>query len=227
MGTAKRERQKAGHQARLNVERSLDRRDQRRRRLFSIVGAAVVLVGTAALFIVLSDNSSTSTTAVTTTSTTVETSTTASAGTLPSAAGKPCVAFNDTLPAGAPEVPMPVGEVPTSLVVTDLVTGTGTPVVAGDSVTVNYIGVSCSTGKIFDSSWANGKPITFPLNQVISGWSQGLVGMQPNGRRLLVIPPDLGYGSSGQGGIAPDESLIFVVDLISASPTATPGTTPN
>jgi peptidylprolyl isomerase len=226
MGTAKRERQKAGHQARLNVERSLDRRDQRRRRLFSIVGAAVVLVGTAALFIVLSDNTSTSTTAATTT-TTLATSTTVSAETLPSAAGKPCVAFNDTLPAGAPEVTMPVGEVPTSLVVTDLITGTGTPVVAGDSVTVNYIGVSCSTGKIFDSSWASGKPITFPLNQVISGWSQGLVGMQPNGRRLLVIPADLGYGSTGQSGIAPDESLIFVVDLISASASATPGTTPN
>jgi peptidylprolyl isomerase len=226
MGTAKRERQKAGHQARLNVERALDRRDQRRRRLFSIVGAAVVVVATAALFIGLSDNSSTSTTAATTT-TTLATSTTVSAETLPSAAGKPCVAFNDTLPAGAPEVTMPVGEVPTSLVVTDLITGTGTPVVAGDSVTVNYIGVSCSTGKIFDSSWASGKPITFPLNQVISGWSQGLVGMQPNGRRLLVIPADLGYGSTGQGGIAPDESLIFVVDLISASASATPGTTPN
>jgi peptidylprolyl isomerase len=226
MGTAKRERQKAGHQARLNVERSLDRRDQRRRRLFSIIGAAVVVVATAALFIGLSDNSSTSTTAATTT-TTLATSTTVSAETLPSAAGKPCVAFNDTLPAGAPEVTMPVGEVPTSLVVEDLITGTGTPVVAGDSVTVNYIGVSCSTGKIFDSSWASGKPITFPLNQVITGWAQGLVGMQPNGRRLLVIPADLGYGSTGQGGIAPDESLIFVVDLISASPSATPGTTPN
>jgi peptidylprolyl isomerase len=204
----------------------LDRRDQRRRRLFSIIGAAVVVVATAALFIGLSDNSSTSTTAATTT-TTLATSTTVSAETLPSAAGKPCVAFNDTLPAGAPEVTMPVGEVPTSLVVEDLITGTGTPVVAGDSVTVNYIGVSCSTGKIFDSSWASGKPITFPLNQVITGWAQGLLGMQPNGRRLLVIPADLGYGSTGQGGIAPDESLIFVVDLISASPSATPGTTPN
>ena len=226
MGTAKRERQKAGHQARLNVERTLDRRDQRRRRLFSIVGAAVILVATGALFVALSDNSSTSTTAATTT-TTLASTTTVSAVTLPSAAGKPCVAFNDTLPAGAPEVTMPVGEVPTSLVVTDLVTGTGTPVAKGDSVTVNYIGVSCSTGKIFDSSWANGKPITFPLNQVITGWSQGLVGMQPNGRRLLVIPPDLGYGSTGQGGIAPDETLVFVVDLISTSTSATPGTAAN
>lgn len=226
MGTSKRERQKAGHQARLNVERSMARRDQRRRRLFTIVGAAVIVVATAALFVALSDNSSTSTTAATTT-TTLASSTTVSAVTLPSAAGKPCVDFNDTLPTGAPTVVMPVGETPKSLVVEDLVTGTGTPVASGDSVTVNYIGVSCSTGKIFDSSWANGKPVTFPLNQVISGWSQGLVGMQPNGRRLLVIPPDLGYGSTGQGSIAPDESLIFVVDLVSSSPAATPGTTPN
>ena len=226
MGTSKRERQKAGHQARLNVERSMARRDQRRRRLFTIVGAAVIVVATAALFVALSDNSSTSTTAATTT-TTLASSTTVSAVTLPSAAGKPCVDFNDTLPTGAPTVVMPVGETPKSLVVEDLVTGSGTPVASGDSVTVNYIGVSCSTGKIFDSSWANGKPVTFPLNQVISGWSQGLVGMQPNGRRLLVIPPDLGYGSTGQGSIAPDESLIFVVDLVSSSPAATPGTTPN
>jgi peptidylprolyl isomerase len=136
-------------------------------------------------------------------------------------------AFNDTLPAGSPEVPMPVGETPKSLVVQDLVTGSGTPVAKGDSVTVNYTGVSCSTGKIFDSSWTNGKPVTFPLSQVITGWSQGLVGMQPSGRRLLVIPPDLGYGSTGQGGIAPDESLVFVVDLISTGTSATPGTAAN
>ncbi len=99
--------------------------------------------------------------------------------------------------------------------------------VGADSVTVNYIGVSCSTGKIFDSSWSAGKTVTFPLNQVITGWSQGLVGMQPGGRRLLVIPADLGYGSTGQGTIAPDESLVFVVDLISASASAPPGTSPN
>lgn len=226
MGTAKRERQKAGHQARLKVERSLDRRDRRRRRVLTILGSAVLVVGVAALFFVLSDNSSTSTTAATTT-TTVSIPDTQPVTTLPSAKGKPCVSFSDTLPAGAPEVTIPVGQVPSSLVVTDLVTGSGTPVAPADSVTVNYIGVSCSTGKIFDSSWATGKTVTFPLNQVISGWSQGLVGMQPNGRRLLVIPPDLGYGSTGQGNIAPDESLVFVVDLVSASASATPGVSPN
>lgn len=226
MGTAKRERQKAGHKARLNVERSLDRRDRIRRRLFTIVGGSILAVAVAALFIVLSDNSSTTTTAATTT-TLPSTSSTIPEPQLPSAAGKPCVEFNDTLPPNAPAVTMPVGQLPTSLVVQDLVTGSGTPVAPADSVTVNYIGVSCSTGKIFDSSWTNGKAVTFPLNQVISGWSQGLVGMQPNGRRLLVIPPDLGYGSTGQGTIAPDESLVFVVELISSSTSATPGIAPN
>ena len=225
MGTAKRERQKAGHQARLDVERSLDRRDRLRRRLLTIAGSVILVVAVAAIFIFLSDDTSTTTTAATTTTST--TSSTVPEPTLPSAAGKPCVDFNDTLPPNAPAVTMPVGQLPTSLVVQDLVTGSGTPVARADSVTVNYIGVSCSTGKIFDSSWASGKAVTFPLNQVISGWSQGLVGMQPNGRRLLIIPPDLGYGSTGQGTIAPDESLIFVVDLISSSTSATPGIASN
>lgn len=192
----------------------------------TIVGSAVLIVAVAGLFIALSDNSSTSTTAATTT-TTQTTPSTQPVATLPSAAGKPCVAFDDTLPPDAPEVTMPVGPAPTSLVVTDLIKGSGTPVVGADSVTVNYIGVSCSTGKIFDSSWSAGKTATFPLNQVITGWSTGLVGMQPGGRRLLVVPPDLGYGSTGQGTIAPDESLVFVVDLISASAAAPPGTSPN
>lgn len=203
----------------------MDRRDQRRRRILTIVGSIVIVVAVSALFVALSDNSSTSTTAATTT-TTEAPSTTTTVPALPSAAGKPCVDFNDTLPPNAPAVIMPVGEIPNSLVVQDLVTGTGTPVAAADSVTVNYIGVSCSTGKIFDSSWASGKTVTFPLNQVIAGWSQGLVGMQPNGRRLLIIPADLGYGSTGQGSIAPDEALIFVVDLVSTSKSATPGPTP-
>ena len=101
--------------------------------------------------------------------------------------------------------------------------GPGTPAALGDEITVNYIGVACSTGKIFDSSWQRGQPATFPLQQggLIEGWTQGIPGMQPGGRRLLVIPPDLGYGATGQGTIAPDETLVFVVDLVSAAPATT------
>jgi peptidylprolyl isomerase len=71
-----------------------------------------------------------------------------------------------------------------------------------------------STGKIVDTSWTSGKPATFPLANVIPGWQQGLPGMKVGGRRLLIIPPALGYGANGAGPIAPNETLIFVVDLI-------------
>ena len=162
--------------------------------------------------------SSTSTAATTSTST----STTSTTPALASVAGQPCVAFDDTLPTGAPDVPVPVGAPPTDLSSQDLVVGSGTPAAVGDDITVNYIGVSCSTGKIFDSSWTRGQAATFPLQEggLIEGWVQGIPGMQPGGRRLLVIPPSLGYGSTGQSasGIAPDETLVFVVDMVSAAP---------
>lgn len=221
MGTEKRERKKAGHRARLDVERRLDRRDRRRRILLTVVGSIVGVVAVAALFVVLSKGG-TSTTAATTT--TVPSSTTSSTivPPMPSAAGQPCVDVAGDLPNGAPPVIMPVGKVPDQLVVQDMITGTGRAVQATDTVTVNYIGVACSTGKIFDSSWSRGQAATFPLNQVIPGWTQGLVGMQPNGRRELIIPANLAYGAQGNSPvIAPDEALVFVVDLVSAEPTST------
>lgn len=132
---------------------------------------------------------------------------------LPSAAGKPCVALADPLPAGAPEVPVAVGPPPTQLVSQDLVPGTGATVEAASTVTVDYIGVACSTGKIFDASYGQ-QPATFPLNQVIPGWSQGLPGMKVGGTRLLGIPSDLAYGPNGYPpDIAPDEALWFVVSV--------------
>ncbi|CAM8657453.1 FKBP-type peptidyl-prolyl cis-trans isomerase domain containing protein [Acidimicrobiia bacterium] len=218
MGTSKRERQKIGHKARLTAEHAAQARYERRRKIGLGALAAAGTVVVIGLFVVLSDTTSTDTTAVTTstTSTTFSPPSTQVPGA--SALGKDCVALADPLPAGAPAVPVPVGPPPTSLIIENLVTGTGTAVVATDTVTVNYIGVSCSTGKIFDSSWSRNEPATFPLDQVIPGWTQGLVGMQPGGERLLVIPPALGYGSNGQGSIAPDETLIFVVDLISVTP---------
>jgi len=134
------------------------------------------------------------------------------------AAQKPCVAVADPLPNGAPAVPVKVGPAPTTLIAEDLTPGTGADVVPSSSVTVDYIGVACSTGKIFDSSYASGQPATFPLSGVIKGWSQGLVGMKAGGSRLLGIPSDLAYGPSGQGAdIGPDEALWFVVDVKSVS----------
>ena len=98
------------------------------------------------------------------------------------------------------------------LLVVDEVEGTGAEVVPGATVTVHYAGVDASTGTEFDSSWSRGTPATFPLDQVITGWSDGMVGMKEGGRRTLVIPPDLGYGN---GGPAPGEYLVFTVDLVS------------
>jgi peptidylprolyl isomerase len=109
-------------------------------------------------------------------------------------------------------------DAPTKLVSVDLVFGDGQTIEAGDTANVQYVGVSWSTGSEFDSSWDRGaKPFSFPVGagRVIAGWDRGVVGMRAGGRRLLVIPPDLGYGSRGAAGaIAPNETLIFVVDAL-------------
>jgi peptidylprolyl isomerase len=133
-----------------------------------------------------------------------------------SAKGKPCVAFTDTLPKGAPAVPVQIGPPPTKLVKKDLKIGTGPVVPAGGKVQVNYIGVACSTGKIFDSSYGQ-QPFTADLKQgVIAGWIKGIPGMRVGGRRLLGIPSADAYGPSSPGAlIAPDEALWFVVDAVS------------
>ena len=116
-----------------------------------------------------------------------------------------------------PVIPKPQGNPPGTLQVRDVVQGTGKAAESGDKLTVQYVGVSWSTGQEFDSSWSRGKkPFSFPLGagQVIPGWDQGLVGMKQGGRRELVIPPNLAYGPQGQPpAIAPNETLIFVIDL--------------
>jgi peptidylprolyl isomerase len=116
-----------------------------------------------------------------------------------------------------PAIEQPSGEPPTELQTTDIVKGKGKPAKAGDIVSVQYVGNSWSTGAQFDASWdRGGEPFQFPLGagQVIPGWDQGVQGMRRGGRRLLVIPPDLAYGAqSPSPDIAPNETLIFVVDL--------------
>jgi peptidylprolyl isomerase len=117
-----------------------------------------------------------------------------------------------------PEVDFPGGEPPADLQVTDIWEGDGPEATAGDTVQVHYVGVAFSTGEEFDSSWNRGDPLQFRLGigQVISGWDQGVQGMRVGGRRQLVIPPHLAYGDRGApGAIAPNETLIFVCDLVS------------
>jgi peptidylprolyl isomerase len=147
-------------------------------------------------------------------STTTTTPTTSAAPAAASVAGKPCVAVTGTPPAGAPAVPVRLGAPPAQLVTQDRETGTGATVAPGATVTVDYIGVACSTGKIFDSSYSRGQPATFSLSSVIPGWTSGIPGMKVGGTRLLGIPPDQGYGNSGAGAdIAPGETLWFVVKV--------------
>jgi peptidylprolyl isomerase len=114
----------------------------------------------------------------------------------------------------APTVSAGTGTPPTTLVIKDLVRGTGLTAQSGSTVNVQYVGANYATGKVFDSSWQRGQPATFSLSQVIPGFSQGIVGMQVGGRRELVIPPAMGYGPSGSGPVGPNETLVFVVDLV-------------
>jgi hypothetical protein len=116
-----------------------------------------------------------------------------------------------------PVVAITPGDPVTALEVTDVIVGTGDEVPAGATVTADYVGYGAATGAMFDASWLRGEPATFPLANVILGWQEGLVGMQVGGRRLLVIPAELGYGNNPPpgSGIEPGETLIFVVDLVS------------
>jgi peptidylprolyl isomerase len=118
---------------------------------------------------------------------------------------------------GKPAVEMPAESV-RELQVEDLVIGEGTELTAEDSATVHYVGVACSTGLQFDSTWDEGMPIYLAGRQVIDGLSQGLIGMRVGGRRQLVIPPELGYGSVPRGDIGSNETLVFVVDLVEVTP---------
>jgi peptidylprolyl isomerase len=117
-----------------------------------------------------------------------------------------------------PVVEVPSGQAPSyQLELDDITVGEGAEAGAGDIVEVHYVGVSWQTGKQFDASWDRGATFKFGLGkgQVIPGWDQGVAGMRVGGRRRITIPPNLAYGKRGAGGvIGPDETLVFVVDLI-------------
>ncbi|MDO5626917.1 MAG: FKBP-type peptidyl-prolyl cis-trans isomerase [Mobilicoccus sp.] len=116
-----------------------------------------------------------------------------------------------------PNVTIPEGDAPSDLQLEDLTEGSGTEAVNGTTVAAHYVGVSWSTGREFDNSYDRGQPLSFPLGggMVIKGWEEGIVGMKVGGRRRITIPPHLGYGARGAGGaIAPNETLVFVVDLV-------------
>ncbi len=132
---------------------------------------------------------------------------------------------SSTAAGDAPKVTIPAGAPPKKIGVKDLRKGTGEIVKKGDTIQAYYTGVAWSTKKQFDSNWGADKTV-FPVTDIgtnkvsaIKGWNE-LVGMRVGGRRQLVIPPDLAYGKNGQGAIGPNETLVFVVDVVGTGPTA-------
>jgi peptidylprolyl isomerase len=114
-----------------------------------------------------------------------------------------------------PTIKTPGGDPPTKLVIKDIKKGTGATAKAGQNVSVQYVGALWQDGTVFDNSWDRGEAFSFPLGQgqVIAGWDQGVAGMKEGGRRVLTIPPDLGYGAQANGPIPANATLVFVVDL--------------
>lgn len=123
-------------------------------------------------------------------------------------------------PGDKPVVRIPAGDPPIELQIEDVVTGEGLTAQDGTSPSMHYVGVAWSSQTQFDASWDRGQPFSFRLGegQVIAGWDQGVAGMRVGGRRRLTIPPSLGYGARGAGGaIGPNETLVFVVDLLAVN----------
>jgi FKBP-type peptidyl-prolyl cis-trans isomerase len=114
-----------------------------------------------------------------------------------------------------PKVAIPSGAPPKQLEIKDLIKGTGPAATASSTLTVQYVGVLYKGGKQFDASWndGSGQPVQLPLSGVIKGWQQGIPGMRVGGRRELIIPPSLGYGSAAQAKIPANSTLVFVIDL--------------
>lgn len=118
----------------------------------------------------------------------------------------------------APKITLPDNcDPPKKLITKDLIQGTGPGAASGQQLTMNYALITWSNKQKKDSSFDRGTPFQLTLGggQVIPGWDQGLIGVQQGARRLLIVPPELGYGASGRSGIAPNETLVFVTDAVS------------
>jgi peptidylprolyl isomerase len=116
-----------------------------------------------------------------------------------------------------PSIGSLVGAPPATLQQKDIIVGKGAQATASSTLEVHYVLISYSNGELVESSWKSNQTATFPLSGVIAGWQEGIPGMKEGGRRVLVVPPSLGYGEMGSGPIAPNETLVFVVDLVKVS----------
>ncbi len=196
------------------LERQNKRRQNLRRGVIVLV-VAIVVIGSAALFFSKS----------TPATVTIPTTTTTTAKCVPSGIDlKPTTVFAAVT---SPQAPGTAGKAPTIVVpttpapkvmqVSDLIKGTGPAVKVCDSLTMQYVLADYATHKVLQSSWSSGSfNFTIGEQQVIPGWDEGILGMKVGGRREMVIPPALAYGANPQAGsgIAKNDTLIFVVDLL-------------
>ncbi len=185
--------------------------------LARIIGSVAVAAAAVALTACGSDDKDSS---AGSSPTTAGVSAATSAAAAPTAShGRECTADDIGVTGGfgeAPTITIPDDcDPPKQLVTKDLVEGTGPAAQAGQPVEMNYSLVTWSDKKKLDSSFDRGEtfPLTLGAGTVIPGWDQGLVGIKQGGRRLLIIPPDLGYGQGGNG-IKPNETLVFVTDAV-------------
>jgi peptidylprolyl isomerase len=206
VGTAKRERQKANRQLRLEELAKQARKDKSKRlglRIALLVGAVVILVGGISLF----GGDDESTTATTTS--TVAVVTTTIDPNIPTTTAPP-----------KPDISIPAEQPVTALKVTTITEGTGVGAVVGDTIEVHYLGYTSADGVEFDNSYDRGAPIPVVLgaNSVIDGWEQGLLGLKVGGRYQLDIPEDLAYGPDAAAQGRPAGALSFIVDVMSITP---------
>ncbi len=222
MATSKRERQKAARREKLErMQRHAQRRKNIRRGVIVAVVAALVIGIGAALF---SGGKSPATTTTTAAATATTTTTTAPTTTTTVVVPSSFAAVTDPSPAGvfgkAPTVSVPTGAAPTVMELSNLITGHGTLARQNDTVELQYVLATYSTHKVVQSSWTS-SPFTTSLtdSSVIAGWCDGVVGLRGGGRREVVIPPSLGYGDTSPGtGIAKNDTLVFVIDLLKVTP---------
>lgn len=185
--------------------------------------SSAVALTAASLLLLTACGSSGTTTPTTTGSSAAGASTTAAkSGCAPSTAaapaGIPALTGTPTDTTVQAVISAGTGTPPTTVLTQDIVTCSGPTATAQATVAVRYTGALYTNGSVFDASWSKGSaPATFPLAQVVPGFSQGIVGMHSGDRRVIVIPPALGYGDKGSGPIPSGSTLVFVVDLVTIS----------
>lgn len=228
MATTKRERQKAARREKMERLQKESKRRQTLRRwvIISIVGAMVLGTGAALFSGGSSTTTTTTTTTLATTTTTMAQGSTTTTGAVTTSTIAASVSTFQPIPAAdrsaagksgsEPTVTVPTSAAPTQMLSSDLIAGTGAAAKAGDTLQMQYVLATYSTHKVQQSSWTS-SPFSFKLGTgaVIKGWDLGIVGMREGGRRELIIPASLGYGAQSPGnGIAANDTLVFVVDLL-------------